>query len=115
MSKKEMNELFKQYIEVCNKAIDANKDDFPFKQLWGMGGKMFENYEVHMAIYDDRPQDIHVLRFKDYEFKEDTKAKPNEKKAWGVNYSYLKKVVDNPEEYIKHPTKLDWDWLKSKL
>ena len=46
---------------------------------------------------------------------EDKKVTPNPDKAWNINYSYLKNVVDNPDEYIKHPFKLDLDWFKNKV
>lgn len=39
-----------------------------------------------------------------------------EKKAvaedeWPFTYQYLKRVVDNPKEYIENPAKLEWGWL----
>jgi hypothetical protein len=27
----------------------------------------------------------------------------------------MQKVVDNPQEYVDHPEKLDWDWLTNRL
>jgi len=33
------------------------------------------------------------------------------KYAWPFPFSYLKQVVDNPQEYIDHPGNLDWGWL----
>jgi hypothetical protein len=28
---------------------------------------------------------------------------------------YMEDVVAHREEYIRHPEKLDWDWLKSRM
>jgi hypothetical protein len=35
--------------------------------------------------------------------------------AWKVPESYLKDVVENAEDYINHPAKLDWEWLKQRV
>ena len=35
--------------------------------------------------------------------------------AWKVSQEYLAKVAANPQDYIDHPVKLDWDWLKSRI
>ena len=31
--------------------------------------------------------------------------------VWPFKFSYLKHVVENPQDYIEHPAKLDWGWL----
>ena len=35
--------------------------------------------------------------------------------AWTVSRAYLEKLVENRREYIEHPAKIDWDWLKSRV
>ena len=35
--------------------------------------------------------------------------------AWPFTYQYLKRVVDNPQDYIDHPAKLEWGWLENHL
>ena len=69
---------------------------------------------LQCAVYDDRPKVLYTLQLT-----EDMKIKIVEKKhavpedAWPFKYSYLKQVIDNQEDYIEHPAKLDWGWLTS--
>ena len=114
MSKKEMERLFAQYMEVCNKAAAAHQNDFPYKQFWETGKKIFKN-GVDIAIIDDTPQLSYHIDFEDKSLKSKKINPEDAKREWVVNLSYLKKVVENPEDYIKNPTKLDWHWLKNRL
>ncbi|MGE0754250.1 MAG: hypothetical protein AB7L92_03720 [Alphaproteobacteria bacterium] len=112
----EYEQLFSEYLKVCNQVLEKNKDRFPYKQLWDTTEKICSDQDIKMAIYDDRPKECLSLTIKGTQLQ----AKPCQddgvcKYAWRMNYSYLKNVVDKPEEYIKHPAKLDWDWLKNRL
>ena len=44
-----------------------------------------------------------------------TRGKQEPEAGWKVSRSYLESVVENADEYIEHPAKLDWDWLKSRV
>jgi hypothetical protein len=107
--------LMNRYLDVCNKAIEENKEDFFYKRVWGISERIFKTYHMHIAVYDDRVKNLYVLRYADHKISEDRSVKPDFERSWHINYSYLKHVVDNPEQYIKHPAKLDWDWLKNKV
>lgn len=106
--------LFKQYLTICNEAIDKHKDEFPYKEILNLGNTLMGDRSIDLAIYDDRPKGAFSLKFKNQKLANDNYPSDVEK-AWRVNLSYLKHVVEYPEKYIEHPEKLDLDWLKSRL
>lgn len=108
--------LFKAYLSICNKALETNKDDVPYKQICDTAEKMLKDNSVKLAVYDDRPKECYCLHIKDNQITMTSGCNRSDPKdAWRVNISYMERVVNNPDEYIKHPTKLDWDWLRNRL
>jgi len=113
----EYEKVFQQYLEICNRAIEQNKDKFPYTEIWGAQVRaMKEEMKVEAIVYDDRPKAAFMLRLtKDMKIEiVEKKALPPEE-AWPFTYQYLKRVVDNPEDYIENPAKLEWGWLKPVL
>lgn len=112
----EYEQVFQQYLEVCNRAIEQNKHKFPYTEIWGARFKELEAAEttLHAIVYDDRPKMSFMLRVtKDMKI-EIVKRKPlPSEDEWPFTYQYLKRVVNNPQDYIKNPAKLEWGWLKT--
>jgi len=113
----EYERVFQQYLEICNQAIEKNKGKFPYTEIWGARVKALDDgMKVEAIIYDDRPKAAFMLRLTP-----DMKIEIVEKKvlppeeAWPFTYQYLKRVVDNPKDYIENPAKLEWGWLKPIL
>jgi len=113
----EYERIFERYLEVCNQAIERNKEKFPYMEIWKARlESLGANNILECAVYDDRPKVIYKLQLT-----EDMKIKIIEKThvpldgAWPFKYSYLKHVVENPQDYIDHPANLDWGWLTTVL
>ena len=106
--------VFQQYLEICNRAIEQNKNKFPYTEIWGSRFKALETEATLDAIiYDDRPKAAFTLRLtKDMKI-EIVKKKAVPPDEWPFTYQYLKRVVDNPNDYIDNPAKLEWGWLKT--
>ena len=105
--------IFERYLDVCNQAIEKNKDKFPYMEMWKARWKnLGVDKTVKCVVYDDRPKVVYTL-----ELTEDMRIKIVEKThitpegVWPFRYSYLKHVVDHPQDYIDHPANLDWGWL----
>ncbi len=110
----DVDKLFHRYLGICNKAIKKHKDEFPYQTALNLGKTIAGDRPIDLAIYDDEPKASFSLRLQNKELVE--QGKPEDvKKAWRVNLSYLRKVVEHPDDYIEHPEKLDLDWLKSRL
>ncbi len=115
VSTEEYERTFERYLDICNQAIEKNKDKFPYMEIWRARWKNLGTDNIlQCAVYDDRPKIIYTLQLT-----EDMKIKIIEKKfvdpkdIWPFKYSYLKHVVDHPQDYIDHPANLDWGWLTS--
>lgn len=109
-----VKKLFKEYIEICNKAIAEHQNQFPYKEMISLSESCIRDSTIDLAIYDDMPKGVFSLHFKDKKLVTESNL-TDPKKAWRMNLSYLEKVVENPQKYIDHPEKLDLDWLKSRM
>jgi hypothetical protein len=109
----EYERIFERYLDVCNLALEKNKDRFPYKEIWAARMKTLGRDNVLLcAVYDDRPKVVYTLKLTaDMKIKIIKKEPVERKDVWPLKYSYMRQVVDNPKEYIEHPANLDWGWL----
>jgi len=105
--------IFERYLDVCNLALEKNKDRFPYKEIWKAQVKSLGQHNVlQCAVYDDKQKVIYTLRLtEDMKIEIIRKEPVARDDIWPFKYSYLKQVVDNPQKYIEHPANLDWGWL----
>ncbi len=108
-------QVFQKYLEICNQAIEHNKNKFPYTEIWGARfGKLETEATLEAIIYDDRPKAAFTLRLtKDMKIEIVKKRLLSDEEEWPFTYQYLKRVVDNPKDYIENPAKLEWGWLKT--
>lgn len=110
----DINALFEAYLSICNQAMEAHSDEFPYHQMMTAMQSVLGKHSFDLAIYDDEPKGTYSLQLKDNKLKK-CGTPTDAKKAWRMNLSYLKRVAAHPDEYIRHPEKLDLDWLKSRI
>ena len=113
----EYERVFQQYLEICNRSIEQNKTKFPYTEIWGARLKeLNDEMNVEAIIYDDRPKAAFVLRLtKDMKIEIMEKKPIPAEEPWPFTYQYLKRVVNNPQDYIENPAKLEWGWLQPVL
>lgn len=111
----EYEQVFQEYLGICNLAIERNKSKFPFTEIWGARFKELRaEATLHAIVYDDRPKVSFKLRLtKDMKIEIMEKKPLPSEEEWPFTYQYLKRVVDNPQDYIENPAKLEWGWLKT--
>lgn len=120
-------ELFQQYLSVCNEALKKNKDKFPFKQIIAAatlqeGVPMLHSDkvphakdEIEVCIVNDEPEPSFTIRLEhDQIVSECCCAKKGQEcdKKWKIPKSYMLDVINNPDEYIDNPAKINWEWLQ---
>ncbi len=108
------NDLFQRYLDICNQALDANKERFPFKQILGAAREAEQSRQIEVRIVDDEPADTMVMTIKRDAIQAEDHASCadcNCDGEWRVSKSYLESVVENPQAYIENPAKIDWDWM----
>ena len=111
----EYEQVFQQYLEICNRSIEQNKGKFPYTEIWGARLKdLKEEIKIHAVVFDDRPKLAYMLRVnKDMKIEIAEKKELPPEDAWPFTYQYLKRVVEHPKEYIENPARLEWGWLGS--
>ena len=109
----EYERVFEHYLDICNEAIQKNKDKFPYSEIWKVRWKRLgQDNILQCAVYDDRPKVIYTLQLtEDMKIKIIKKVQVGADEVWPFKYSFLKHVVDHPQDYIEHPANLDWGWL----
>lgn len=118
MTQLDINALFVQFLNVCNQAISAHKETFPYKQILGLSETVMGGRNIGLAIYADDPDtpfDYFTISLRNGKLALVAHGKEAPEIAWKVSRTYLERVVENPQTYIEHPEKLDLDWLVSRL
>ena len=118
MNSQETRSLFIQYINTCNIALSRHKDTLPYKQILELGEKFVGGKNIAVEVYRDdphRPVDLYTIRLNDGNLDVVAYEKQDVAMEWKVKETYLKKVVENSAEFIAHPERLEWEWLKSRI
>lgn len=103
--------LIEQYLDICRSAMAANKDRFPFKQIFA--GLSDERVNRIVAVYIHEESSVLPLGIKvrggNFILEEGLPSSPC--KIWRVSREYLEQVLSEPLSYINNPAKIDWDWV----
>lgn len=107
------NDLLVQYLDVCNAALERNRDRFPFKQILGAAQRAERGRLIELQIVEDE-QSSYVMQIEQGR----VVAQPhgdckdcNCVREWNVSKDYLEDVVQNPQIYINNPAKINWEWM----
>lgn len=114
--------LLADYIDVCNEAIEQNRDTRWFQQLSRLSRKYGKPVNLRAIVYDRNPDDVvtgAVVRFNpfgpqlemlpagDYDMAS---------LAWKLPLDYLEDVtLQRSAWYIENPLRLDFSWMKERL
>lgn len=107
---KDNRELISKYVDICNRALNVNKNRFPFKQILRAASLSESGLRVKVVMADDG-RSVKGLLLKDDEIC--CCDLSDFDREWVVQEEYLRNVLCSPEEYISNPAKLNWDWLYS--
>jgi len=111
------DELMRRYLELCNKALEANKDRFPYGSIWKAAEEAMDGNEVEFALVEDAPKARVQVSMKDakIDFHECNCDRQGEVPIRRINAGYIRKMLEDPEKAIEDPSLLDWDWLKTAV
>jgi len=112
------NALFTEYLNVVNRALNANRGKFPWKQLREATSDLAEGKKFGIAVYTSdkyNPHDWFTVSYDDGQFDLEGTGKKDTDIDWKVSRQYLEKVVESPEKYVESPSKLDFDWIVDRL
>lgn len=90
--------LLQGYLSVCYKAMEVNRDRFPYGYIL-RACVDFEDRVVRVSFIQRQDGYLSVIFGGD------------EGRVWQVHEAYLRKVLECPGEYISNPARLDWEWV----
>jgi len=107
------DDLLSRYLAVCNKALDLNRDRFPFKQILSAAQEVEQRHKVELQIIGDRGRRF-VLSFNEghIRFEPHNDCGPSQcVRTWRVDPGYLEYVSQHPDVFIQNPARIDWEWM----
>ncbi len=109
--------LLIEYLDVCNAAIEQHRDSLVHKAMIAAWDMIFGGRDVGVNICDDndRVETSVTIRLGNRAFVPVADPQTEPSFHLKVKRSYMEDVVEHRDEYVRHPEKLDWDWLKSRL
>lgn len=118
MSNPESYDRFMKALEVVNRVLEANRGKGAYGALLEAMDERLEGHTAVVEVYHDNPGDTFdafTVRWTDGRFELRERGKGEHDSTWKMSTDYLDSLIDDPETYIRHPTRLDLDWLTSRL
>ncbi len=107
-------QLVVEYFDLCNAALEAHRDVFPFKSLLALYDRVFANHDVQVDVYESNPSRAGARAV----IRRTTGAITTIPESWAHTALRLKlrrgelaSTVTRRAEFIRHPEQLDWSWL----
>lgn len=113
----ERTRLLERALATINAAIAANADDMPYKYLLKAGERYADGMQMGVGIYETDPTmpfAFYTIAFRDGQLRLVEHGKGENDLNWRVSVDYLEQLAKNKRDYVKHPVKIDLDWLKSR-
>lgn len=110
--------LFLEYLNTMNRALAEHENETPYKQIIDASERVLGNKKLGVAIYKndpDSPHDFYTVEFTDGRIAFVSHGKDAPEYSWKTKESFMADVVENKDDYIQNPAKLNWDWLKNRL
>ena len=110
--------LVRDYLDVCNAAAEEHRHSLVYRPIIAAYDSLFANRAVGIDIYDSDPDQFETtitIRLVNGEFVPDPEAEVHPSFHLKLGRHYMEDVVAHRDDYIRHPEKLDWDWIKSRI
>lgn len=110
--------LLNDYLDVCNAAADEHRQSLVYRPLIAAFDSVFSGRQVGIDIYDNDTDQIEttiIIYREDGEFVSVREADAHPSFHLKLGRQYMEDVVSHRDEYIRHPEKLNWDWIKSRV
>ena len=114
------DELFQHYIDVCNKALEANRGDEEFYRAFRDVEDVADGAPTSVMVFDEGHETpvstfaISIFKGRVNIFSHAVEQPSHEGDAeyvWRITTDYLRTVTNDPKAYIDAPKRLDWDWV----
>lgn len=110
--------LFTETLGIVNEALEAHRDEAPWKGLLDRAGPRLEGLDLGVAIHenaDPAPIDHYTVRMEDGKLAVTSRGERPATVDWRVSVDELRAIVDDRDAYIADPARLDLDWLRRRI
>lgn len=118
MSKPDTSALFAGALGVWNRALDEHGDTPPYKQIVSACQAMLGDRKMGVEVYEPESDQVtgeFTIRIQDGRLVPIDYDQARGGPTWRVSEAYLQDVMKNADDYAKHPSKLEWNWLKDRI
>lgn len=111
-------DLVRQYFNICNQVL-AQRRENPFYATiqtvinWFHSGDVITLKVVDIPKEPGIPSGYYTTQYIDGHFTLVEEGEQDPDSCFTLRKSFLEDVVNNADDYIEHPEKLDWSWLQS--
>ena len=106
--------LIKSYVDVCNQALAAHSNKFPFKQILGAASQADRGKKIEVSLFGDGEGSSYVFTMEGSRIHVTPHGgchNCNCDRKWQIEKEYLEQVKKDPMTYIQNPAKINWEWL----
>ena len=109
-------DLVRQYFEICNKVLAQRRENPVYAAIQTLINHFHSGEKISLKVVDRPevpgvPAGYYMTQYIDGRFTPISKGEHNPDRHFTLCRSYIEDVVDNADDYIDHPEKLDWNWL----
>ncbi len=110
-------DLAKHYFNICNAALALRGREFPYNLIIPLMNRFFSGQDVSLRVVDDdgTPLAYVTAGFVEGQFTPVRPGVHSPDARFSLRRDYLEQVVEHADDYIRHPERLDWDWLGAQL
>jgi len=109
--------LVKHYFNICNTALLQKEDNLLYKVAMDIANQFASGDNITLKIVDEqgKPLEYYTAYFKDGQFAPIREGIHEPDAQFSLSKHFLEHVLENADDYIEHPRKLDWSWLLQSI
>lgn len=106
--------LVKQYFNICNAALATHREKAGFGTVLALVNRFASGDTIALRVVDDTPapDSYYTTRFVDGQFTPVQPGKQHPDDRFTLHRRFLEEVANHADDFIEHPEKLDWSWLR---
>jgi hypothetical protein len=110
--------MLSEALAVWNRALRGHRETVPYRQIVARCETMLGNRQLPVCIFashEAQPAAHFAIEYRHGQFELTSERDRSQGEPWNVSVAYLREVVQNAEQYARHPERLDWQWLTDRL
>ncbi len=106
-------DLVKWYFNVCNTALATPNANPVVSLVESLLIQAVPNRDITIEVVDDEQEHIgyYTTRFVEGQFLPVQEGERDPESHYRLRRSFLRSVVEDSDDYIEHPERLDWSWI----